>query len=487
MLKKANLLLLAISSIIPSILVSIPNNSLPPMMHESLECQFWGMRLSLPFAALLLACFYLIAGCFIGIKVKGYKDAIIKPICVGLGLFFGILPYIYFYNDGFFPIEQILSSFLMSWLFVVIVATPAIIMRFLCSRVKLNRYFLFTITSTIVIIAYVLLFSFYTEIDKNDPLPDVAYGTTDYTGVKQQIVKDSQFQLERDLTPGREDYYSGYGSFPAIGFCNESYTMLSEFCHQHLTLQRPNEQYFIMKNEDRFRFDSTLDSLINKSNIPIYIDRFKDLHNKRPVDIAFILGKPEESYENIEGKAIEIASSPIALDALVFIVHKDNPVDNLSTEQLHDIYAGKIKNWQKLGGDNKAIRNYQRHSESYTYSIMEEMVMQGTPLVTPEQAEPISLSLSAAYQNYPESIGYCLLSFYKNDGFSLGSEAKMLSINGVYPNEANIRDGSYTYNIKFYAAIRKGEEDDSGGRFLEWILSDEGQACILQSGYLPLR
>ena len=93
---------------------------------------------------------------------------------------------------------------------------------------------------------------------------------------------------------------------------------------------------------------------------------------------------------------------------------------------------------------------------------------------------------TAFYQNYPESIGYCLLSFLENDGYGLDGEIKILSIDGTYPYETNIRNGTYPYVANYSAAIRKGEEEDTGGRFLEWILSDEGQACIQQAGYFPL-
>ena len=161
-------------------------------------------------------------------------------------------------------------------------------------------------------------------------------------------------------------------------------------------------------------------------------------------------------------------------------------MDNLSTEQLRNIYAGKIRNWQELGGEIKEIKNYQRRHLSHTYRIMNEKVMQGTPLTTPVQARNLSDWDEAAYQNFPESIGYALLSFLENDGFELDGEIKILSIDGIYPNETNIRNGTYSYVINFYAAIRKGEEDYNGGRFLEWILSEEGQACIRQAGYLPL-
>ena len=137
---------------------------------------------------------------------------------------------------------------------------------------------------------------------------------------------------------------------------------------------------------------------------------------------------------------------------------------------------------------NSEIKNYQRRELSYTHKMMEEMVMKGTSLITPIQVgDGLGKMVTAFYQNYPESIGYCLLSFLENDGYGFESELKILSIDGVKPDEANIYNGTYPYVTNYYAAIRKGEEDSNGGRFLEWILSDEGQACIRQAGYLPLQ
>jgi len=216
----------------------------------------------------------------------------------------------------------------------------------------------------------------------------------------------------------------------------------------------------------------------------VYSHRYSDFkRNERPIDIVILPGMPAESYLNNNGETVELTSTPIALDALVFIVHKDNPVNVLSTEQLHDIYAGKIKNWKELEGENKKIKNYQRDRFSHTKRIMKEMVMQDTPLIKPVQAKSKS---EAAYQNFPESIGYCLLSFLENDGYRLDSEIKILSIDGVLPDENNIRDGTYPFVVNHYAVIRTGEENDNGGLFVEWILSDEGQACIREAGYLPL-
>ncbi|MCL1819313.1 MAG: substrate-binding domain-containing protein, partial [Oscillospiraceae bacterium] len=372
---------------------------------------------------------------------------------------------------------------------IAVAVIPAVLLCFLRPRVKLNKYILLTVSSAIIIAAYIPLSGWYSNVGKNAPELDYMYNKPIYKGIKQQIVENSQFQLERDLSSG-EEQYTGYGNFPIIGYTSESAAMCSEFCYQHLRLQEQDNQYNILYNTVSYDIKQTLNSLVNGGFYPWWIDRyskFKGLaDNERPVDIVILPGKPEDSYLNNNRETVEIVSVPIALDALVFIVHKDNPVDILSTEQLRDIYAGKIKNWQELGGENNKIKNYQRSRLSLTNRVMNEMIMKGTPLTKPVQVKNLSDWDEAAYQNFPESIGYCLLSFLENDGFRLDGKYKILSIDDIQPNETNIGNGTYPYVANFYAAIRKGEEEDTGGRFLEWILSDEGQACIRQAGYLPL-
>ena len=492
--KMSNVLLLITSTILTSLSMLFSpfllTLILPPSMLELLEYQSWFLFGHLSFLYLITACFYWIVGSLIGIKAKNYKDAVIKAICVGFGLFFSFFIIGSLYN-GAFIFAWMFQYFLFALPGVAIVIIPAVLICFIRPRVKLNRYVLLAISSVIIIAAYIPLSGVYANVGINTPDLDFMISTPAYKGVNQQIVKNSQFQLERDSAPDREDYFIGFGSFPAIAYCKESAMMVSEFCHQHLDMKKLNEQYDIMESVTSLSVEQSLKSLVTKNffaYFTIYSDRYRDMRdNKRPTDIVILPGKPEESYLDNQGQMIEIMSAPIALDALVFIAHKDNPVDNLSLEQLRNIYAGNIKNWQELDGNNLGIKNYQRDDMSLTHRLlMKDMVMQGTPLTKPIQAKSLDTMYAAAYQNYPESIGYCLLSFLEKDGFRLNGEFKIFSINGIQPNEANIRNGTYPFITNFYAAIRKGEEDDSGGRFLEWILSDEGQACIRQAGYFSL-
>jgi len=229
--KNANVRLLIISAIVTPMVVLLwsPLSSLflPSSILELLE----GSQSTF----LFFYCFYSLVGCYIGIKTKNYIDALIKSICVGLGFYFTILILGVLY-------ASILILLLAPWFFIyalpcmAAIVIPALLAHFLRSRVKLNKYALFSILSVIIILAYIPLSGAYADMQKDTPVEDYMRATPAYKGVKQQIVEDSQFQLERDLTPDREDYYIGFGSFPAIESGRESSIMVSEFCHQHLDL-----------------------------------------------------------------------------------------------------------------------------------------------------------------------------------------------------------------------------------------------------------
>ena len=492
--RKQNILLLILSTIVTTVLMlflpSLLFLVLPETAFEIMESQSMFLFGHLSFLFLIAGCLYAVVGLIIGIKTETYKDALVKGVLVGIGLFFSFFIIGSLFNGA--PIFAWAPSyFLLALPDIGIISGAALLLLFLRSRFKLNKYVLFALLFAVVVIVYVLLSGAFGNTYKNAPELDFMRAIPIYTGVKEQIVENSQFQLERDTAPGKERDYVGFGSFPAIGYSRESAIMVAEFCHQHLDLEKGNEHFDITETVVNLSVETALKSLVNKSfytYFGVHSSRFDGMRdNEQPMDIAILPGKPDESYRDNSGHTVEITSAPIALDALVFIVHKDNPVSDLSSEQVRDIYSGIIKNWEDVGGENIKIKNYQRSDLSLTHRLfMEEMVMQGRTMIKPVEANDLSDKKAAAYQNYPESIGYCLRSFIENDGFRVNDGIKILSIDGVLPDEDRIRDGTYPYIVKHYAAIRKGEEDDTGGLFLDWILSDEGQACIRQAGYLPL-
>ena len=186
----------------------------------------------------------------------------------------------------------------------------------------------------------------------------------------------------------------------------------------------------------------------------------------------------------------ELIIEPICYDSFVFITHKDNPVESLTIEQIQEIYKGKITNWKEVGGSNSEIVAYQREPNSGSQTAMEEMVMKGISMIKPPTEKvPIGMGMLidavAYYKNNTMSLGYTYK--YYIDRLYTSPDIKILKVDGIMPSDENVRNNSYAFVTPYNAVIRSTDVDEVGGKFLQWILSDEGQACITQAGYVSLR
>ena len=91
----------------------------------------------------------------------------------------------------------------------------------------------------------------------------------------------------------------------------------------------------------------------------------------------------------------------------------------------------------------------------------------------------------AVYRNFPDAIGYSFLHF--STKMVSNNEIKLLPVEGVYPSEVTIQDGSYPLTESFYAIyIDTPGKNENIKAFVEWILSDQGQELIQKTGYVPI-
>ena len=90
-------------------------------------------------------------------------------------------------------------------------------------------------------------------------------------------------------------------------------------------------------------------------------------------------------FDEMEAAGFEIEMEPVAMDALVFLVNADNPVDSLTLDELRGIYSGEITNWSEVGGDDLEIVPFQRNAESGSQVLMEKLVMDGLEMAEPPE------------------------------------------------------------------------------------------------------
>ena len=189
-------------------------------------------------------------------------------------------------------------------------------------------------------------------------------------------------------------------------------------------------------------------------------------------DILFCAAPSADQKAYAEECGVELVYQPVGLEAFVFFVNRNNPVDNLTAEEVRDIYAGKITNWKDVGGANRIINPVTRLAGSGSQSAMDSF-MKGQ-----EIAPKSPLVLTGA------SLGFSFR--YYMDGMVGDDGVKMLSLNGVYPSAENIKNGNYPVTVQFYAIYRADNENENIPLLIDWLLSKEGQQLIEESGYVGL-
>ncbi|MER2169534.1 MAG: substrate-binding domain-containing protein [Psychrobacillus psychrodurans] len=205
------------------------------------------------------------------------------------------------------------------------------------------------------------------------------------------------------------------------------------------------------------------------------------------VDMIFAAAPSESQKKIAEQKGLELTMTPIGREAFVFFVNQKNPVDNLTVDQITDIYTGKVSSWEQLGGKNDPIRAFQRPEDSGSQSALQSL-MKGMPLMDPPSKDIVTgmggiINEVSQYRNYKNAIGFTFR-FYSTEMVG-NDQIKLLEINGVAPTKENIRADTYPITSELYI-VTAGTDNPNVEPLIEWILSDQGQALVEKVGYVPI-
>ena len=208
-------------------------------------------------------------------------------------------------------------------------------------------------------------------------------------------------------------------------------------------------------------------------------------------DIIFVAQPSEKQMQAAESAGAELVFTPIGREAFVFLVGKSNPIDGLSYQQLRNIYSGKTERWKTLGWDDGGrMIAFQRPEGSGSQTGLQG-IMGSLPIVKPRPLPDDSLigtgsmmkQVSVEWNGVQPAIGYSYryyaVMMYPN------LDAKLLKINGVYPSSESISNESYPFTANFYA-VTNGQPKGNVKLLIEWILSDQGQYLVEQTGYAPM-
>lgn len=220
----------------------------------------------------------------------------------------------------------------------------------------------------------------------------------------------------------------------------------------------------------------------------------------REVDMLFASVFPSDDIVVLaEDKGIELELIPIAHDAQVFFTNIENSTKGLTIEQISEIYINNsYNNWSELGGSDAGFIPICRNSDSGSHANMQKYFLNGKNIHSDIQRENTSTSMwsvlddvAVANDEKPGSfaLGYSIYYYYQNmlPGLTtrpLDNELKLLEINGVYPTDQTIADGSYPLSDNAYVVMRKDTPADSPARKLaDYMLTKSGQDCVKQAGY----
>jgi len=168
----------------------------------------------------------------------------------------------------------------------------------------------------------------------------------------------------------------------------------------------------------------------------------------------------------------------VAIDGIAVITHNSNTVSDLTSEQLTDIYTGKITNWKDLGGADEAIVVLGREAGSGTRGAFEELLDVADQCAYAQELDTTG-GVLAKVAATPGSIGYVSLDV-------VDDTVKALSLDGVEPTEANIVAGSYKLSRPFVMATLGtiDEQNDLVKTWFSYVQSDEGKAVITAMGLI---
>lgn len=166
-----------------------------------------------------------------------------------------------------------------------------------------------------------------------------------------------------------------------------------------------------------------------------------------------------------------------AKDALSIYVNRDNPVRDLSIDQVRAVFSGQIDNWSEVAGTDAPILVVNRPPNSGTRVYFDRNVLQQLDFSPNARIVPTSRAVAEAVSGNPNAIGY--------GGIGYGEGTVACRIDGYLPTSASVQDGTYPLVRYLYFYIVHSPRGAIKS-FVDWILSDEGQAVVEQAGFVPL-
>lgn len=189
----------------------------------------------------------------------------------------------------------------------------------------------------------------------------------------------------------------------------------------------------------------------------------------------------EKLKQRFNSLGIEIKS---AKDGLAVYVQENNPVKELTLDQIKDIYTGNITNWKEVGGPDSKIVVYSRENNSGTYVYFRDFVLKGKDFVASAQTLPGTAAVVNAVSKDANGIGYGGAAYAK--GVRFVKVKKDAATEGYEPSAETVKSGHYPITRYLYMYLRS-KPTGALKNYIDWTLSPEGQEIVTKVGYFPAK
>jgi phosphate transport system substrate-binding protein len=178
--------------------------------------------------------------------------------------------------------------------------------------------------------------------------------------------------------------------------------------------------------------------------------------------------------------SIEFTDHVIGSYSVAVIVNAENPINNLTGDQIRDLYTGAVQNWKDVGGQDAPVHLFIRNPISGTYLGFRELALQDRPYSTNNVTASMTYTgIMKAVAHDPYALGYSSLQLATKPG------VKAVSVNGVPVDVASVQQGKYPFTRVLHLYTTKSREAPLAHDFIQFAQSSRGQAIVSEMGFVP--
>lgn len=187
----------------------------------------------------------------------------------------------------------------------------------------------------------------------------------------------------------------------------------------------------------------------------------------------------DRELQGARDSGISLHETVIAMDGIAVVINPSNRIQNLTVSQIRAVYTGATSNWKELGGEDLEIVVLSRDTSSGTFEAFEKLALGGRKVRPDALVTASNQVVNMTVAQTPGAIGYL--------GFGYVSDkVRAVNVNGVDPAIQSIRSGRYPLSRPLYIYTR-GRPAGEAKRFLDFLLSEEGQRLVREQGFIDVR